>query len=515
MDKLAKKILIALREKPYQTADEIAHALSMTKSSVRKILNDSLNSKVTQNRLYQWSLVDGDSTTAKPAEHQDLKFANTDLAQLCKYYLACIGFDDPDMSTPSESSPNKSGVDYSESLIIPETPEDFLDDEGIQQLLARKRSEKERYRLFFGYPVNITQGRGQNSKSKIFKLEPLILLPIEQDPETHLHNVDINFPIINQTAVRNCANLEEDDITSEIADLERDLGLTEQDRFFRLDEIAIRLQRIRRDWKWIENIDPDNLKPSDIPLSELRRQGIYNRAVVMMVGKSNITLGLEQDLQSLAKLPEKQYQDSVLGKLLQGKISSDKTDFSGKPLIEVLPMNLEQRQAVEAGLTRTLTVVTGPPGTGKSQVATNLIVNAALRGKRVLFASKNHQAVNVLEHRVNELSSRPFLLRLGYNYERRLGECLLEMLNAMATDDDRDNFDVVQKQHENLLQHFDKLEDQAQQLIKARNRVDELEKKAELARNELGDLLFKEATTVDKKRVRGCLKNRKFKIFAN
>ncbi len=55
-------------------------------------------------------------------------------------------------------------------------------------------------------------------------------------------------------------------------------------------------------------------------------------------------------------------------------------------------MNTEQRNAVEAALSRPVTIITGPPGTGKSQVVTNLLVNAAWAGKRVLFASKSINA---------------------------------------------------------------------------------------------------------------------------
>src|SRR5207244_7890626 len=71
-------------------------------------------------------------------------------------------------------------------------------------------------------------------------------------------------------------------------------------------------------------------------------------------------------------------------------------------------------------LTMTHTVVTGPPGTGKSQVVTNMLVNAAWRGMKVLFASKNNKAVDVVEARVNGLGNRPVLLRRSE--ERRVGK---------------------------------------------------------------------------------------------
>lgn len=500
MASLVEQILDALRKKPMQTADELARALDTSKSSVRNTLNHSLKSKVRQNRLYQWSLCDDESTSKDLGSENAQKFANTDLARLCQYYLACIGYDNPEISTPAQ--PTESGADYYECSSIPDSHDDLLDNEAIQQLLERKRTEKGRFGLYFGYPTNVSSGRDETSKSKIMKVEPLILLPIEQDPETRLYYIDINFPIVNQTAVRNCANLEDDDITSETAELERALGFTESEGYVQIDEIAPRLQNIRPDWRWNEDIDPDSLGDSEPPLCEVTNQGVYNRAVVIMVEKSPYTAGLEHELQELAKLSEAQYEDTVLGNLVKEEIPSNESDTSDKTLLEVEPMNLEQRQAVQAGLTRTLTVVTGPPGTGKSQVATNLIVNAAWRGKRVLFASKNNKAVDVLEERVNRLASRDILLRLGpTQYQRRLAECLLEMLNATATTDEKDSYGIVELRHKTLLEKYESLEDESKFLITARNKVDDLEKTAETARKELGAELFKVATTVDNKRV--------------
>ena len=81
-----------------------------------------------------------------------------------------------------------------------------------------------------------------------------------------------------------------------------------------------------------------------------------------------------------------------------------------------------------------LTIVTGPPGTGKSQVVSDILINAAWQGKRVLFASKNNKAVDVVETRINNLGPRPILLRVGSNqYQSRLAEYLVNLLAATAT----------------------------------------------------------------------------------
>ncbi|HBL49255.1 MAG TPA: hypothetical protein DDZ65_03295, partial [Firmicutes bacterium] len=66
-----------------------------------------------------------------------------------------------------------------------------------------------------------------------------------------------------------------------------------------------------------------------------------------------------------------------------------------------MPLNSEQAQSVETALRSELTIVTGPPGTGKSQVVTDLLVNIAWNGKSALFSSKNNKAVDVVDARVN------------------------------------------------------------------------------------------------------------------
>ena len=79
-------------------------------------------------------------------------------------------------------------------------------------------------------------------------------------------------------------------------------------------------------------------------------------------------------------------------------------------LLEPLPLNSEQRLAVQRGANTTTHCHHGAAWHGKIQVVTSLLINAAFQGKRVLFASKNNKAVDVVEDRVNALGSRPVLL---------------------------------------------------------------------------------------------------------
>src|SRR5262249_23772186 len=143
-----------------------------------------------------------------------------------------------------------------------------------------------------------------------------------------------------------------------------------------------------------------------VSLATLTQQGIYNRATLVIAERSPYTRGLESELGMLQSIEESKYSQSALGAWLTSRtIESPPPDQ--QPLIEVLPLNSEQRQAVHQSLSNPLTVITGPPGTGKSQVVTSILINAAWQGKTVLFASKNNKAVDVVEARVNALGPRP------------------------------------------------------------------------------------------------------------
>jgi hypothetical protein len=50
-----------------------------------------------------------------------------------------------------------------------------------------------------------------------------------------------------------------------------------------------------------------------------------------------------------------------------------------------------------------LTVLTGPPGTGNSVTVAHVMANMALERRSVLFASRNHQAIEAVEPRLNAL----------------------------------------------------------------------------------------------------------------
>lgn len=73
--------------------------------------------------------------------------------------------------------------------------------------------------------------------------------------------------------------------------------------------------------------------------------------------------------------------------------------------LDFIAANSEQHTAVEFSLNHPAGKVTGPPGTGKSQVAVNLICNLLYQGKSVLFTSKNHKAIHAIDEKVGNACS--------------------------------------------------------------------------------------------------------------
>ena len=100
-----------------------------------------------------------------------------------------------------------------------------------------------------------------------------------------------------------------------------------------------------------------------------------------------------------------------------------------------LVLNDAQEQAVAASMTQPVTVVTGPPGTGKSQLVAAIVANAWARGERVLVASTNNGAVDVATNRTTAIDPG-LLVRTGNKTVREKLGSVLELLAARSADEE-------------------------------------------------------------------------------
>lgn len=106
--------------------------------------------------------------------------------------------------------------------------------------------------------------------------------------------------------------------------------------------------------------------------------------------------------------------NSLLQSFLTGNLKKNIADkVSEDDIINVVDMDDSQRQAITRALNSRISVVTGPPGTGKTQMIVNLIANAMLKNKSVLVASKNNKAVDNIKERFDLVDDSHYLLRFG------------------------------------------------------------------------------------------------------
>jgi very-short-patch-repair endonuclease len=475
---LAGKILEHIKGNGPSKAIQIATALGVDRSVVNRTLYGPLRGKVRQSKNYIWSL----SETAAPARGEAPENARNSYASVFRYYLDCLSQDDD--SGIEVFADSRYDLDYVELGQWPlEGGQLDFESEALRKLIGRQRREARKKALWLGYPALIRQARGRNGWEGAF-LAPLFVWP--QDPDAG----ELGFlpePTLNTKALERLTNRE--NLLEEVASLAEELGLDSSEEV-PIDELAARLRELRPEWGWRESPEPTALREIG-GLRSIADTGIYNSAVVALADRSPFTLGLERELTDLQSVSDASIKGSSLGVLL-GDVGSA-SEIAG-PILEPAPLNAEQRIAVRQALTESLTVITGPPGTGKSQVVTSILVNAAWRGLRVLFASKNNKAVDVVMERMNSLSPQPILLRLGTrSLQEELANQLTAILSARATEEDRNNYATALKALQNESSFLESTGKQIGELIALRNQVDELERACEDARGLLPGQVFREA----------------------
>jgi very-short-patch-repair endonuclease len=154
---------------------------------------------------------------------------------------------------------------------------------------------------------------------------------------------------------------------------------------------------------------------TDTSISSPFKSGIFNRAVLMIANKTRYTETLLKELAFIEKASVQNLNRTALKHIFADNTneqSSTKEFYIHEGIIaETMQMNAEQRRAAASLLNSNVTVVTGPPGTGKSQVVSSAIANARLKNITVLFASRNHKAIDAVYDRLIDQKHRPLIVR--------------------------------------------------------------------------------------------------------
>lgn len=154
---------------------------------------------------------------------------------------------------------------------------------------------------------------------------------------------------------------------------------------------------------------------TDNMLKDPFETGVYNRAVIMLANKTRYTETLLKELAFIEKVSDKTLDRTSLKYIFTDNDIVETSTEEQLPhegiVADVIQMNAEQRRAAASLVDSNVTVVTGPPGTGKSQVVSSSIANLRLKNQTVLFASRNHKAIDAVYGRLIDQKERPIIIR--------------------------------------------------------------------------------------------------------
>jgi superfamily I DNA and/or RNA helicase len=151
---------------------------------------------------------------------------------------------------------------------------------------------------------------------------------------------------------------------------------------------------------------PESLKSLDENLFKLGELKLKPYAILGLFSQK--TGFLIQDYEQL--IAEEEAESIEL--LFQKKFALE--DHEVKPVREdqlynCFPMDAYQEQVIKAVRSGKSVVVEGPPGTGKSQLISNLVLDYISRGKKVLVVSQKRAALDVVHQRLAKLGFENFL----------------------------------------------------------------------------------------------------------
>jgi len=279
------------------------------------------------------------------------------------------------------------------------------------------------YEAYYGYPILFYF----DDNSKKYLIAPLFIIKvnfIRENQELYLQKDEQNptcgIQAFSKLGLR----------TEEIADVSQSL-----ERLFReglsnsrnLAEKCLEVIQKEAEIQINEPIDPNQLTNSK-KLSKNMTTGLYNKSLVFASENTVYNIHLLQDL---LELKEKNDLDKTALSFVLAKDPSVK----GVEKIPLLPFSSNEYQikALQDIFQNKLSVITGPPGTGKSQYISNLVINLFLEGKSVLFVSHTNEAVNVVNQKINE-QFRNLILRTG---RKELRQDLKGKFNELILDSEK------------------------------------------------------------------------------
>lgn len=441
-------------------------------------------SKYRGRRRYARSSLVSKTQNKEPIIHTDQ--TGSRWQKLLKYYGSCISVENAGEITLYSS---KEGTEF---LQVPAMDKEWIvsgkeklefegQNEKIQAFISGPRWSRSPLSYFYGFPCHtkhIEQSRRGWSGQII---QPILIFGIDlvQTETGYAFVLQSDKPRINSAFLTDKSLLTSVEERKQIAEALLESWDDEKSRGQNLKTILGAFAEIL---------------PQEVPFSKdilggkttglKAESGILPLGVVFRSADSKYTGGLEQELSELRDTAA----PNDVWRVILDRNAEVKED-NGEGLLEITGLNDEQRGAIKSAFNNTVSVITGPPGTGKSQIVLNIIANALLHNESVLFGSKNHKAVDVVIERLLRLQSEPVILKYGQKErEIEFAEALLSAIERASSY----NSQALEREIGEYKKELDLVraeEKEAQQslfrILDRRNRISRLDAALESIRAEL------------------------------
>lgn len=354
------------------------------------------------------------------------------LNTICSYWYECIKNEDvleKDISINVRSRAILYPFDDDPFIFRKKDTRIKITDEKLNTFASGK---SEGLDFFYGYPILYYQD--VNRGKKVDKVAPLLIIKIKFDKEgEHLFlSIDEARPVCGIQALTKLGLR-----TEEIANINQSVeNLFASNPNIDEQELAVQVLEIIKKETNIsinEDIKPSQLSNSK-KLTKEMTAGLYNKSLIFAGETTVFNIHLVKDLLELKSRND-------LEKTSLSFFSAPRSADVQSEVIPILPFpsNEYQITAIQDIFRHSLSVITGPPGTGKSQFISNLIVNLFLAGKSVLFVSHTGEAVDVVNSRIND-QFKNLMLRTG---KKELRQDLKGRFNELLAESSKRNTKTV------------------------------------------------------------------------
>ncbi|WP_285004928.1 AAA domain-containing protein, partial [Lactococcus garvieae] len=173
---------------------------------------------------------------------------------------------------------------------------------------------------------------------------------------------------------------------------------------------------------------------------------------------------------------------SVLADYLKGNLLQNAEPIYEVPIFP-FGFNISQKEAVEKAFQNKISIIEGPPGTGKTQTILNIIANAVMHNRKIAIVSSNNSATSNVFEKLQKYGLSFFAAFLGGTVEEGVGRKKY-FLDHQAEIPDLADWNKNQQQKETLLTKIHELYADLQSKLSLRNQLARLEQRYEEIRLE-------------------------------